>query len=153
MNKTNLFILLFLSFLLLGCGNNKDGNITVNDIHNPASANEKSAKKGDANMPVITFETNIHNFGKVLQGERLSYTFKFTNTGKSNLIVESTDSSCGCTTTNPPKAPIRPGENGEIKVTFDSKTKKGEVSNIVVVSANTYPVHTILRVNAEVIVP
>ena len=150
MNRIGIYILL-LAFVMIGCGKN-DGKITVNDIHNPASA-ESLSKKEMEKMPIITFETNEYDFGKVLQGERLSYTFKFTNTGKSNLIIDGANSSCGCTTSTPPKAPIKPGESGELKVTFDSKTKTGEVSNIVAISANTYPVHTILTVKAKVIVP
>ena len=150
MNRIGIYILL-LAFVLAGCGGN-DGKITVDDIHNPASA-EPLSKKEMEKMPVIMFETNEYDFGKVLQGEKLSYTFKFTNTGKTNLIIDGANSSCGCTTSSPPKAPIKPGDGGEIKVTFDSKTKIGEVSNVVVVSANTYPVHTVLTVKAQVIVP
>ncbi|MDL2297258.1 DUF1573 domain-containing protein, partial [Bacteroidales bacterium OttesenSCG-928-E04] len=89
----------------------------------------------------------------VIQGERLAYTFKFTNTGKSNLIIDGAKGSCNCTTTVPPKAPIKPGESGEITIKFDSKTKSGPVSSAVVVSANTYPVHTIIRVTADVKTP
>ena len=104
-------------------------------------------------MPVLTFETLEYDFGRVIKGEKLSYAFKFTNTGKSNLIISSARSSCGCTTSTPPQAPIRPGESGEIGVTFDSKNQHGEVSKMVVVSANTYPVQTTLRLKANVVEP
>ena len=104
-------------------------------------------------MPVLTFEKTTHDFGRVIQGERLTYAFKFKNTGKSNLIISSTSASCGCTTSIPPKEPIRPGESGEIKVTFDSKRKSGNVKNSVVVAANTYPVNTVITITAEVIEP
>jgi len=141
------------SFLVISCNNRQEKTTyTVEDINNPASA-DAMRNKDIENLPVITFEKDVHDFGKVLQGERLSYTFKFTNTGKNNLIIESATASCGCTTTIPPKAPIRPGETGEIKVTFDSKSKEGKVSNAVVVIANTYPVHTIITVEAEVVKP
>ena len=104
-------------------------------------------------MPVLTFEKTTHDFGKVVQGERLSYTFKFKNTGKSNLIIYNSNASCGCTTSIPPKEPIRPGESGEIVVAFDSKNKSGKETHSVVVSANTYPVNTLIRITAEVIIP
>lgn len=143
-----------LFFLAIG-GCNRQSNqedITASDIHNPASA-EGISKKEAKNMPIITFDKTTHDFGKVIQGEKLSYTFTFTNTGKSNLIITSAEASCGCTTTTPPKAPIKPGEKGEIKVSFDSKTKKGVSKNMVVISANTYPIRTMIYVTANVIVP
>ncbi|MDR3047539.1 MAG: DUF1573 domain-containing protein [Bacteroidales bacterium] len=150
MNFKNVLFLLSL-ILFCSCGNNKNSTgITVEDITNPASADEAHSKDREK-LPVITFEKTEHDFGKVTQGERLSYTFHFTNTGKSDLIIENTQSSCGCTTSIPPKAPIRPGEKGEIKVTFDSKNKEGSVSNGVAVMANTYPMYTMVKVTAEVI--
>ncbi len=150
-----LAILLLAIAILTSCGNNKsnEGDVTVHDIHNPASADASRSAKISKDMPVMTFEKMTHDFGKVMQGEKLSYSFKFTNTGKSNLIIEETNSSCGCTTSTPPKAPIRPGESGEIKVSFNSANKEGPVTNSVVISANTYPVNTLLKVTANVIKP
>lgn len=150
-----LAILLLTIVILTSCGNNKsnEGDVTVHDIHNPASADASRSEKLTKDMPVMTFEKMTHDFGKVMQGEKLSYSFKFTNTGKSNLIIEETNSSCGCTTSTPPKAPIRPGESAEIKVSFNSANKEGPVTNSVVISANTYPVNTLLKVTANVVKP
>ncbi|MCQ2285530.1 MAG: DUF1573 domain-containing protein [Bacteroidales bacterium] len=152
--KRNLFIisLLCAGLFFFSCQSSKEKAVTVSDIHNPASP-EGISEEEKANMPVLTFETTTHDFGKVMQGERLSYSFKFKNTGKSNLIISNTTASCGCTTSVPPKEPIRPGETGEIKVTFDSKRKKGNVVNSVSVAANTYPVNTVIKVTAEVVIP
>ena len=139
--------------LLVSCGekNNSEG-FTTADVHNPMTA-EGLSKKDAEKMPVLTFENLEYDFGRVIKGEKLSYSFKFKNTGKSNLIISSARSSCGCTTSTPPQAPIRPGESGEIGVTFDSKNQHGEVSKMVVVSANTYPVQTTLRLKATVVEP
>ncbi len=138
--------------ILWSCGNKKEDQYGVEIISNPVTA-EGTDKKIADKMPVLTFETVTHHFGKVIQGERLSYSFKFKNTGKSNLIITYVQTSCGCTTSSPPKEPIAPGESGEIKVTFDSKTKNGEVSNQVMITANTYPANTALTVKANVIRP
>lgn len=140
-------------FLLAACGEkNTSEGFTTADVHNPMTA-EGLSKKDAEKMPVLTFETLEYDFGRVIKGEKLSYSFKFKNTGKSNLIISSARSSCGCTTSTPPQAPIRPGESGEIGVTFDSKNQQGEVQKMVVVSANTYPVQTTLRVKATVVEP
>ena len=155
MKKIFLTILSFAiaaAFVSCGGGSSNGKGAEIGDIHNPASPEGVSQKENE-NMPVLTFEKTTHDFGRVIQGERLTYAFKFKNTGKSNLIISSTSASCGCTTSIPPKEPIRPGESGEIKVTFDSKRKSGNVKNSVVVAANTYPVNTVITITAEVIEP
>ena len=127
----------------------QEGDFSVKDIHIPQTANglsDAEAKK----MPAISFEQTSYDFGDVIEGERLSYIFKFKNTGKSNLIIYSSEATCGCTTSTPPKAPIRPGESGEILVTFDSKGQKGNVTKRILVGANTYPAETILTIKANV---
>ena len=132
--------------------NKEEHTFSVDDVRIPQTADGLSQKK-NAKMPVIEFETTEYNFGDVIQGEKLSYAFKFKNTGKSNLIIYSTDATCGCTTSATPKAPIRPGESSEILVTFDSKSQQGHVRKRILVGANTYPAETILYVTANVSKP
>ena len=139
----------FCCFLLLSCGN-KNKELTIEDIKNPITAEGINGKE---NMPEILFDNILYNFGKVIQGEQLSYTFHFKNVGKSKLIIADVHASCGCTSSIPPKAPIMPGEKGEITITFDSKYKSGEVASYLTVTANTYPAQTILTVTANVVVP
>lgn len=142
-----------IGILMVACREKKSSEgFTTSDVHNPMTA-EGLSKKDAEKMPVLTFERLEYDFGRVIKGEKLSYAFKFKNTGKSNLIISSARTSCGCTTSNPPQAPVRPGESGEITVTFDSKNQNGEVTKMVVVSANTYPVQTTLRVKANVVEP
>ena len=144
-------LLLSIGMMFGGCHQKpaKEGDFTVDDVHIPQTADGLSAKDAEK-LPVIEFETTTYDFGEVVEGERLTYAFKFKNTGKSNLIIYSSEATCGCTTSQPPKAPIRPGESGEILVTFDSKGQKGQVKKRVLVGANTYPVETILTITANV---
>ena len=127
----------------------KEGDFTVDDVHIPQTASGLSDKEAEK-MPVISFEKTTYDFGEVIEGERLTYAFKFKNTGKSNLIIYSSEATCGCTTSQPPKAPVRPGESGEITVTSDSKGQKGKVEKRILVGANTYPSETILTITANV---
>lgn len=151
MRKATLLIILALGMMFGGCHRKpaKEGDFTVKDVHNPQTAEGLSAKDNEK-MPVIEFETKSYDFGNVIEGEKLSYSFKFKNTGKSNLIIYSSEATCGCTTSHPPKAPIRPGESGEISVIFDSKGQKGDVQKRILVGANTYPAETILTITANV---
>ncbi len=146
--KKILPIILLATIFMVGC---KDkSTFSTKDIKNPATATGQDAAIADK-MPIITFEKITHDFGKVIHGERVVYHYKFTNTGKSNLIINDIESSCGCTTTSPPQEPIRPGESSDIKLIFDSKTKSGEVTNHLVVYANTYPSTTVLTMHAKII--
>lgn len=38
--------------------------------------------------PVITFESETHNFGHVTHGESLEYSFDFTNEGTEELVIQ-----------------------------------------------------------------
>jgi hypothetical protein len=151
MKKTTIFIILAIGLVFGSCHRKpaKEGDFTVKDVHIPQTANGMSAKDAEK-MPVIEFEKTTYDFGEVIEGERLTYAFKFKNTGKSNLIIYSSEATCGCTTSQPPKAPVRPGESGEITVTFDSKGQKGNVQKRILVGANTYPAETILTISANV---
>lgn len=141
----------FSLLLLSGCKQKpaQEGDFKVSDVHIPQTAAGISKKEMEK-MPVIQFERTSYDFGEVVKGEKLTYSFKFKNTGKSNLIIYSSEATCGCTTSTPPKAPIRPGESGEIVVTFDSHSQDGKVTKRILVGANTYPAETILTITANV---
>ena len=106
---------------LSGCGESKNPSV----VNIPATADTKSGQtsKEDPNGPKIKFDHTSYDFGTVMQGEKLTHTFTFTNTGKSVLVISSTSASCGCTTSTPPRAPIKPGEKGELKVTYNGTGK------------------------------
>jgi hypothetical protein len=139
-------------FLLWNCGNNRDSTLWVLDAENKTTDNKIDMNQ-ETNMPEFFFENLTHNFGKIIQGERINYIFHFKNIGKSTLIISDIETSCGCTTTIPLKKPIEPGENGEIAISFDTTHKSGEVIIYVTVIANTNPAQTILTINAHVINP
>jgi hypothetical protein len=129
---------------LTSCNNNR---ITSDVIENPNTA----SGKGDlSKLPQFKFEEESHDFGKILQGESVSYSFKFRNAGKSDLIISDVSTSCGCAVPSFPKTPIRPGEAGSIKVTFNSAGKRGFQNKNIVIVANTQPNTFVLRIKAEV---
>ncbi len=43
--------------------------------------------------PSLEFQAEKHDFGKVVQGEQLEYTFEFTNRGTDDLIIEQVNTS------------------------------------------------------------
>ena len=98
----------------------------------------------------ITFEEKTHDFGEIVQGEKVEYSFKFNNTGKADLVIEDAISSCGCTVPEWPKEPLKPGQSAYIKVIFDSAGKEGYTQKEVALKLNDgagYHVGPIIRCN------
>lgn len=140
------FILSLIVILGLVSCETKSDNLSTSLVNNPNSAEGINV----SNVPAIEFEKTEHDFGKILQGEQVSYTFKFKNVGNAPLIISSIEKTCGCTTPNYSKEPIKPGENGKITVTYDSKGHKGFQNKRLVVKSNTNPSESIIRIKAQV---
>jgi hypothetical protein len=90
------------------------------------------------------------DFGTITEGDVVDHVFSFVNEGDAPLIISSATASCGCTVPVWPKAPIAPGEQAEIKVQFNSRSKPGVQNKTVTVTANTYPKVTRLKIKANV---
>ena len=60
------------------------------------------------------------NLGKIPQSIPAVSTFIVTNVGKTDLIIESANPTCGCTVGDYTKAPIKPGQTGTITATFNA---------------------------------
>lgn len=101
-------------------------------------------------FPKITFEHKSHDFGTIKQGEIVEYSFKFTNTGEADLLIQKAHGSCGCTIPEYPKEPIKPGETGKIRVSFNSAAKKGLQKKTVWITANTITQKENLTITAQV---
>lgn len=135
--KRSLMLLFAASILLISCsGKTDEGKIDVSVIDN---------------LTTIKFERDVIDFKNVEEGERVSGSFKFTNTGKHNLVIYEVNTSCGCTVADYPRGEIAPGESGMISVTYDSDGATGmRITKQVTVNANTKPAKTNLRIIADV---
>ena len=68
---------------------------------------------------IVKFNTKAHDFGDILITDGpVSHTFTFTNISDKPVVIHNVVSSCGCTVPKWTKAPVKPGESGEIEVTF-----------------------------------
>jgi len=103
-----------------------------------------------ADAAVISFEQGMYNFGKITQGDKVNYDFKFKNAGKSPLIITDATATCGCTIPEIPKEPVKPGETGVIKVVFNSAGKLGMQDKIVTITSNGNPATTEVHLIGEV---
>ncbi len=88
-------------------------------------------------LPTMDFTDTLHNFGNINEGEKATFDFEFTNNGKTPLIISDAKGSCGCTVADFPRDPIAPGNNGKIKVVFNSDGKPGHQEKSVSITTNT----------------
>lgn len=112
-------------------------------------AQSESAVSDDG--PVFSFTETEHDFEDITQGETVEHVFKFSNSGNSPLIVNNVLTTCGCTAPEWPKNPIAPGEEGEIKVRFNSSGKIGRQNKIITIQSNVEGGTTRLKIIAMVL--
>ncbi|MEO6830764.1 MAG: DUF1573 domain-containing protein [Chitinophagaceae bacterium] len=94
-------------------------------------------KTVDKNAPKFDFlKGEVHDFGNLTDAKDAECTFKFKNTGKTPLIIQTASASCGCTVPEFPKEPVLPGKTGEIKVTFHTAGKSGPFDKTVFIQSN-----------------
>ena len=136
-----------------------NGNTNNNRNKISISANikedfSKLSKEELEKAPNISFEDKIFDFGTINRGDVIEHVFKFTNTGKSDLIIRKTKASCGCTVVNPSKNIIKPGETAELKVKFNSAGKRNKQNkSITVITNSPNNAQVVLRVTGFVNTP
>lgn len=87
--------------------------------------------------PKIQFRTLQHDFGTIQEkAGDATFVFKFKNIGDAPLIIKRATSSCGCTTPNYTKKPVKPGEEGEITVTYHAKGRPGPFEKSIYIYSN-----------------
>lgn len=124
-NKLNKFPanIMYQTFLL------DAGNKVVaigNPIHNDRikklyldiiSGNKMTSKKGSMQTEITVSET-LFDFGKISFKESQKCIFTLQNTGKALLFIDDVNTSCGCTSVQYSKEPVKPGESLRITVIY-----------------------------------
>ncbi|MEL6636004.1 MAG: DUF1573 domain-containing protein [Bacteroidota bacterium] len=104
-----------------------------------AKAPVKNKRKKQGRYARVSFAETVHNYGVIMEGDKVQHTFNFKNTGRADLLITDVKASCGCTQPSYPFVPIAPGETGQIAVVFDSKGKLGRQKNEIAVVTNARP--------------
>ncbi len=87
---------------------------------------------------VITWDKATHDFGEIMQGDKVEHTFHFTNTGNKELVITNVEVTCGCTTPKGwPRDPITPGNSGELTIAFNSTGKIGKQNKVITITSNS----------------
>lgn len=103
-----------------------------------------------ANLTAIQLPEIQYDFGTIAKNSSVTHEFKIKNVGTNPLEIENVQASCGCTIPQWTKTPIAPGEEGTIKVTFNSAGKRGVQNKAITITANTDPVNTRLYIKATI---
>ncbi|WP_251620476.1 DUF1573 domain-containing protein [Odoribacter lunatus] len=98
----------------------------------------------------IKFQEKHYNFGDLTEGEIVSHTFIYTNTGKENLVIKAIETGCGCTTVEYDKKPIPPGKEGKIEIAFNSSGRYGKQYKEISIFANLPSGEAMLSITANV---
>jgi hypothetical protein len=101
------------------------------------------------NAPKFKFETEVVDYGTIDHGANGDREFKFTNVGKEPLIISNAVGSCGCTTPNWPKEPIKPGASASIKVHYDTN-RPGTFEKQVTITSNADTPSKVLKIKGVV---
>jgi Protein of unknown function (DUF1573) len=139
-----LLYFILISSLFIGCNNDQSGKKEQNTLN--------AKKDTTAKAPIMNFGgKNLVDLGKIVEGEKISHTFEFTNTGNAPLQISYANASCGCTVPTWPKEPIPAGGKGSILVEFNSKNKEGKLLKKVSIYSNTKPEFNTIAFNIEVV--
>jgi hypothetical protein len=127
--------------VLTACNNQKAVESTAD-----SKQSSEITEPDTADAPAFKFEKEVYDFGKITDGDVVTYDFKFKNIGNSPLIISSATATCGCTVPDYPKEPVAPGAEGVIRVVFNSAGKPGMQNKVVSITANTIPSLTELNI-------
>jgi hypothetical protein len=111
-----------------------------------------AVKIENPNAGVMSFETEVVDYGTIDQGSDGVREFVFTNTGKEPIVISNVRGSCGCTVPTKPEAPILPGEKGVIKVKYDTK-RLGAINKSVTITSNSATPTKVVRIKGKIIAP
>ena len=118
----------------------------------PTNAAEPAVEVPTGPTTTIEFEESEFDFGTIDEGEKVSHTYKFTNTGSEPLIIKDAKGSCGCTVPTYPKEPIMPFESAQIEIRY-ATNRLGKFSKTVTLTTNEVGEKHVLKVQGEVLKP
>ncbi len=87
-------------------------------------------------QPIIQFEPEYVDLGKVEEGQEIKTAFTIKNGGHELLKIHEAHSSCGCTVPKLKVNEVKPGETTTLDITVDTSMKQGAVVKTVDVSSN-----------------
>jgi hypothetical protein len=97
---------------------------------------QTQAPVAPAGEPKITLSQEAWDFGSVRHLEKPELTISISNTGTAELEILKVGTSCGCTAAEPEKLNLLPGEATPLKITYNTRGKRGRTGADVTIESN-----------------
>ena len=124
-------ILCFTVFSLSGSAQLSTSPVSTQDAVKQVSGQSPSK----AAVEAVVLKESEYNFGKIPQGKPVTHVFYFTNIGKTSLILDNVQASCGCTTPVWSKEPVSPGATSKIDVGYNAASE-GSFTKFITITYN-----------------
>ena len=115
-----------------------------------ASLLSMSVKNEPFPLAAIEFEFETIDYGTITKGANGEKIFTFINNGDTPLLITEVKTSCGCTVPKYSKAPINPGDSGELTVKYNTN-RLGRFSKTITVISNAEGGTKILKIKGNVV--
>jgi hypothetical protein len=112
----------------------------------------QAAQPAQSVEKTYAWNETIHDFGKIPVNIPASVTFTVKNNGTTPLLISAAKSSCGCTVAEYTKEPIKPGESGIAKATYNA-AHAGPFTKTVTVTFDGIAAPDVLTIKGEVEAP
>jgi len=132
-----------LILVLFSCGGQNGSQEEGSSIH-------EIKDQGTLGESVIQFDTLEHDFGTIIEGERVVCYFDYRNEGEEDLLITEVEATCGCTTPNWSSEPLKPGGHETLEIVFDTSGRSGEQRKLVTVKSNASKQVVQLTIKARV---
>jgi hypothetical protein len=109
-----------------------------------------NASAQDNQKAEFKFNEEKHDFGKIPQGTPVTTEFVFTNVGVEPLILTEVKPTCGCTIADYTKTPVKQGDKGIIKITYNAAVV-APFNKTIIVTSNAKTPQKYLNIVGEVI--
>lgn len=126
-----LLLTLHLSFFIVCCGSRNDKTTTPQETK-------------------IEIKQNTYDFGEISEGEIVTHTFFLKNIGQHNFVIKNIETSCGCTTADYTREPVKKEKEGKIEIAFNSSGRYGKQYKEISIFANIPEKKITLKITANV---
>ena len=127
-----------------------------------SAQSNKTAKQKENNTSSVTtqkkeanplgFDSLVIDYGAIKKGSSGEAVFRFTNNGKTPIILTHVEAECDCTVPEWTRKPVLPGETGEIKVSYNKTDTVGFFNKKIFVTSNKNPdKEVVLTIRGEVV--